>query len=74
MILEAETTIADAYTWAQCPGCGARLWRRYPDRLEMVVNLRGGERRTISAPLNSIGLRVICEKCDATWQSGPNAS
>lgn len=40
----------------------------------MVVNLRGGERRTISAPLNSIGLRVICEKCDATWQSGPNAS
>lgn len=60
-----------AFTWVRCRSCHNGLWRLYPDHLEMVIRVRGGgQHRTISAPLSStVGLRVLCEKCGALWES-----
>jgi len=64
---EADTAAAP-FTWVRCPSCGTGLWKRFDDHLEMTLSLRGGQRRTISAPLDSVfGLKVVCEKCQAIW-------
>ena len=73
-------TTGERFEWVRCQRCGAPLWKRYSDRLEMVISPRGGQKRTITAPLAATpGLQVTCEKCgshtvaspDGTWSTLP---
>jgi hypothetical protein len=66
--------------WVRCE-CGAGLWRRYPDRLEMVFVQRGGahvprdekgavRKRIITVPVHGApGLKVTCERCGRVNES-----
>ena len=62
----ADNTADQPYVWVRCT-CGAGLWRRYADRLEMSVSPRGGQKRMIVIPIEAVAsVRVNCEKCGET--------
>jgi ribosomal protein S27E len=66
---------ATRFTWVRCPGCGNGLWRRYAGHIEMPLTLRGGQKRTISAPIAGMGLlKVTCEKCGGMWTGDSQAT
>jgi hypothetical protein len=66
---------AERFEWVRCGRCGVGLWRRYPDRMEMSISPRGGQRRIITAPIEATaGLSVICEKCGARTTGSPDGT
>jgi hypothetical protein len=70
---QAATSEPDrTFSWVRCAGCGAGLWRRYADHLEMRVSPRGGQVRTIRVLIQHVdglllAFSVECEKCHAVW-------